>query len=234
MQCVLICAGKGTRMRPLTDITPKPLLPVCGKSILDHIVEALPSQIDELIIIVGYLEEQIREHCGEEFYGRSVHYVTQENSSGGTGDALMCAKDLVKGKFLFMYADDIHGEGALAKVAAEDHAILAKPTNEPQLFGILELNEDGTLKGMIEKPESGTEPSNLANIGGWVVDPKIFDYEIPLSPRGELEATDMLTAYAADYPVKIIEQDQWIPIGNPEQIKVAEGILCPESVDSSE
>lgn len=233
MQCVLICAGKGTRMRPLTESTPKPLLPVCGKPILDHILEALPPEIDELILITHYLEEQIKDHCGTEFHGRRVQYVTQENPAGGTGDALLCAKELVHGAFLFMYADDIHGSAALEKVVKEDHAILAMPTNDPQLFGILELNSDGTLKCVVEKPEPGAEPSNLANIGGWIVDPTIFTYDIPLSPRGELEATDMLTAYAADHSVKIVEQDTWIPIGNPEQIKVAETILCPDYIDKT-
>ena len=77
MQCVIIAAGRGTRMRPLTDTTPKPLLKVCGKAVLDHIVEALPTQITELIIVTGYLGEQIREHCGEEFYVRPVTYLEQ-------------------------------------------------------------------------------------------------------------------------------------------------------------
>ena len=91
MQCVILAAGKGTRMRPLTEHTPKPLIKVCGKPILQHIVEALPAEIDELILVVGYLEEQIRTFCGAEFCGRKVKYVTQGNSAGGTGDALRCA-----------------------------------------------------------------------------------------------------------------------------------------------
>ena len=215
-------------MRPLTDEKPKPLIEVCGKPILDHIVEALPTDIDELILVTHYLEEQIQAYCGSEFHGRKVQYVTQENPAGGTGDALKCAKELVHGKFMFMYADDIHGKEALARVVAEDHAILAMHTDTPEIFGMLELNEDGTLRGMVEKPEPGTEPSDLANISGWVVNESIFSYDIPLSPRGELEATDMLTAYAADNPVKIIEQDVWLPIGYPEHIEAAEAILCPD------
>jgi len=70
MQCVIICAGKGTRMRPLTEHTPKPLLEVCGKPILQHVVEALPEEIDELVLVVGYLQEQIRSYCGDEYFNR--------------------------------------------------------------------------------------------------------------------------------------------------------------------
>lgn len=228
MQCIIICAGKGTRMRPLTDTIPKPLIPVCGKPILEHIVEALPAEIDELILVTHYLEDQIKAYCGEVFCGRPVTYIHQENPSGGTGDALMCTKNVLKGKFLFMYADDIHGADALARVCAEDHAILAMKTDDVESFGILDLQENGTLRGMVEKPKAEDAPSNWANISGWVVTSAIFNYAVALSPRGELEATDMITAYAADHPVTVIEQDLWLPIGYPEHIQAAESVLCPD------
>lgn len=227
MQCVIICAGKGTRMRPLTDTTAKPLIPVCGKPVFDHIVEALPSEIDELVLVVGYKQEQIRAHCGSEFHGRTVTYVEQENYAGGTGDALLCAKDVLKGKFLFMYADDIHGKDALARVVQKDHAMLAMESDTPERYGVVVQNEDGTLKEILEKPSR--PPSNLVNIGGFVVDDSIFSYVVPVSIElGELLVTDLLTAYAQDNPVEIVTQDVWIPLGYPEQIEAAEAILCPK------
>lgn len=226
MQCVILAAGKGTRMRPLTDTLAKPLIKVCGKTILDHIVESLPSEVDELVLVVGYREEQIRAHCGEVFHGRKVTYVTQEDYAGGTGDALMCAKDSVNGKFLFMYADDIHGADALQRVVQEEHAMLGMHSDTPERFGVLVQHEDGTLKEILEKPKE--PPSNLVNIGGFVVDHSIFEYEVAVSEElGELLATDLLTAYAQDHPVKIIEQDTWLPIGYPEHIDAAEKVLCP-------
>lgn len=230
MQCVIIAAGKGTRMRPLTEVTPKPLIKICGKALLDHIVEALPPEIDELILVVGYLEEQIRNHCGDEYLGKKVQYVTQCDFSGGTGDALLCAKDFVQGKFLFMYADDIHGSEALAKVVKEDHAMLGMYSDTPERFGVLVQNEDDSLKEIVEKPANPT--SNLVNIGGFVLQPSIFDYIVSVSEEhGELLVTDMITAYASDYSVKIVEQDLWLPIGYPEHIEAAEKVLCPEDVE---
>jgi NDP-sugar pyrophosphorylase family protein len=229
MQCVLICAGKGTRMRPLTDTIPKPLIKICGRPILEHIVSALPEIIDELVLVVGYKQEQIRAYCGEEFIGRKVTYVEQKDFAGGTGDALMCAKDLVKGKFLFMYADDIHGAEALARAVECDHGILGMESDTPELFGVLMLNKDGSLKEIIEKPEK--PESNLVNIGGFVVTPEIFSYDVKVSNSGELYATDMLNAYANDYSVEIIRQDTWLPIGYPEHIEKAEAILCPDRID---
>lgn len=231
MQCVIIAAGKGTRMRPLTDTIPKPLIKVCGKTILDHIVEALPSKIEELILVVGYKQEQIREYCGAEFHGHKVQYVEQENFSGGTGDALFCAKDLLKGKFLVMYADDIHGAESLQKVVEQDHGMLAAYSDTPERFGVFELNDDHSLKAIIEKPEN--PPSNLVNTGGGaVLTTDIFNYKPPLSDQGEYYLTDSITEYAQDHKVMIIEQDLWLPIGYPEHIAEAEKVLCPNDVES--
>ena len=70
MQCVILAAGEGTRMRPLTLAMPKPLVPVCGVPLIEHIVRPLPKVIDELIIVIGYKGEMIREYCGEEFMER--------------------------------------------------------------------------------------------------------------------------------------------------------------------
>ncbi len=227
MQCVIICAGKGTRMRPLTEHAPKPLIEVCGKPLLQHVVEALPKEIDELILVVGYLQEQIRSQCGDLYFGKKVRYVEQENFSGGTGDALLCAKELLNGRFMLMYADDIHGTEALKQAVTYEHAILAATSDHPEDFGVLLQNEDGTLQGIIEKPAD--PPSNFVNIGGFVLDTHIFEYEVEVSTdSGELYVTDMFTQYAQDYSVQIVTQDVWIPVGKPEDIEKAEAILCPE------
>lgn len=226
MQCVILCAGKGTRMRPLTENTPKPLLSVCGKPILDHIVEALPPEVDSLVLVVGYLKEQIIAHCGEEFFGRSVTYVKQADLAGGTGDALLCAKDVVQGKFLFLNGDDIYGAPALQKIVHEDSAMFGVHSDTPELFGVLTLHENGTLKEIVEKPEN--PPSNLINIGGYVLSDAIFEYQTAVSHLGEVLVTDMVTDYAKDYPVAVVEQDLWLPIGYPEHIEAAEAVLCPQ------
>lgn len=223
MQCVILCAGKGTRMRPLTDNCPKPLIPVCGKPILDHIINALPSIIDEIIIIIGYRAEQIVAHCGDTYKGREIVYRTQENFAGGTGDALMCAKGVLRGKFLFLNGDDVQGKDTLKKAVVLDHVVLGFHSDTPERYGVLVPNTDGTLKGIIEKPKN--PPSNLINTGGYVLNDSIFNYQVPLSVSGELYMTDMVTEYAKDNPVQILEQDVWIPIGYPEDIEKAERIL---------
>ena len=226
MQCVILAAGKGTRLKPLTDNTPKPLIKICGKPLLQHIIEALPKEIDEIILVVNYLKEQIQAFCGDEFLGRKVVYVVQDNPAGGTGDALFYAKPLIKGRFLFMYADDIHGSSALKQILDYPYAMLSHRSSEPEKFGVLELNEDGSLKTIYEKPEN--PPSNLINIGGIVLDSEIFNYSTQPSVGGEVLVTDMVTEFAKTHKIVVVEQSVWIPVGKPEDIVTAEAILCPK------
>lgn len=233
MQCVILAAGKGTRMRPLTDIVPKPLITVSGKPILDHLIEALPSVVTEIILVTNYLEEQIRSRYGDHWHGRSVTYVTQDNSSGGTGAALLCAKDVVTGKFLLLNGDDIYGAQGLERLVGINQGLFAYRVDQPKRFGVLVQNEDGTLLEIIEKPEH--PPSNLVNIGGYVLQPQIFEYETAVDQRlGEILVTDMVTKFAVDFPMQVIEQELWIPIGYPEDIKKAEAILGAKDIDSGE
>ena len=223
MQCVILAAGKGTRLRPLTDTTPKPLVKVLGKTLLDHIVSALPSSVDELIIVTGYLEEQIKAYCGGEFHGKRVTYITQTEQKG-TAHALWLCKDLLKGRFLFMFADDLHGAGDIARATSYTRSMLTLTTNTPEKFGIVVRHPDGTLAEIIEKPEH--PPSNLASTGVMVLDDNIFKYDpYAKETKGEYYLTDVIEEYAKEYPIAVVEQTLWIPIGYPEDIAKAEQIL---------
>jgi UDP-N-acetylglucosamine diphosphorylase / glucose-1-phosphate thymidylyltransferase / UDP-N-acetylgalactosamine diphosphorylase / glucosamine-1-phosphate N-acetyltransferase / galactosamine-1-phosphate N-acetyltransferase len=224
MQCIILAAGKGTRMRPLTDTIPKPLVPVCGKPLLEHIVDALPSSVDELIIVIGYKGEMIQAHCGTEFKGKRVQYVVQENPKAGTADAVMQTKGIAKGKFMVVYADDIHGATALKKIGEAPAGMLVARSDTPEKFGVVIQHDDGTLKAIIEKPE--VPPSNLVNIGGFVLTDEIFEIETELSALGEYLLTDSVTEFAKRHPVFVVEQDTWIPVGCPEDIPMAEAVLC--------
>ncbi len=219
MQCVILAAGKGTRMRPLTNTIPKPLVKVAGKSLLDHIVESLPSSVEELIIVTGYLEESIRTHCGKEFHGKKVTYVHQSEQKG-TAHALWLCKEHLNGRFLFMFADDLHGKDDIARVTSYSRAMLTFQTDTPERFGIVVRHPDGTLADIIEKPEH--PPSNLASTGVMVLDTHIFEYEVKSEKNGEFYLTDIIEEYAQKYPIAVVEQRLWIPIGYPEDVEKAE------------
>ena len=99
MQAVILAAGKGLRLRPFTEHHPKPLIPVAGKALIEYTLESLPDSISEIIIVVGYLANQIKDHLGDEWHGKPIKYVVQETLQG-TGDALLQAKPLVEQNFL--------------------------------------------------------------------------------------------------------------------------------------
>jgi UDP-N-acetylglucosamine diphosphorylase / glucose-1-phosphate thymidylyltransferase / UDP-N-acetylgalactosamine diphosphorylase / glucosamine-1-phosphate N-acetyltransferase / galactosamine-1-phosphate N-acetyltransferase len=222
MQCVILAAGLGTRMRPLTETRPKPLVEVCGKPLLEHIIDALPSAVDELILVIGYKGEMIRDYFGVEWKGRKVTYIEQVEQNG-TAKALWLCKDLLKGRFLFMFADDIHGKEDVARALSYKRSLLVSPVDNPERFGVVVRNPDGTLAIIIEKPEHA--PSNYASTGAMVLDTEIFAYE-PQSPvKGEYYLTEVIERYAETHPIAVVEEKMWIPIGYPEDITKAEKIL---------
>ncbi len=225
MQCVILAAGKGTRLRPLTENCPKPLVTVQGKPLLTHIIEALPSAVDEIIIVVGYLGHMIEAHYGSEYQGKKVTYVQQEEQLG-TAKALWLCKDLIQGRFLFLFADDIHGKDDLARATSFIRSMLVSTVSQPEKFGIVVRNPDGTLGMMIEKPEHA--PSNCASTGAMVLDDHIFEFEPQTPVKGEYYLTEVIERYAQKYPIAVVEQNLWIPIGYPEDIIRAETILTAQ------
>lgn len=222
MQCVILAGGKGSRLRPLTDNTPKPLIEVAGKPLLDHITEAIPNSITEFIIVTGYLGEKIRAHCGDVYQGRKVTYVHQAEQKG-TGHALWLCKEHIKGRFLYMFADDIHGKDDIARAISYTRSMLVLCTDTPERFGIVVRSPEGTLAEFVEKPE--LPPSNLASTGVFVLDEKIFNYKLEKETNGEFYHTDVIREYAKDYPIAVVEQQLWLPVAYPEDIAKTEAKL---------
>lgn len=209
-------------MRPLTDDRPKPLVPVCGKPLLEHIVEALPTSVDELIIVVGYKGDMIREYCGSKFLGKRVQYIEQREQNG-TAQALWLCKDLIHGRFMVLFADDIHGKNDLARAVSFTRSLLVATVENPEKFGIVVRNPDGTLGYMIEKPEHA--PSNCASTGPVVIDEHVFDFPPEKKVKDEYYLPEVIERYAARFPIAVVEQSIWIPIATPEDVKKAETLL---------
>lgn len=224
MQCVILAAGKGSRLKPLTDNCPKPLVHVCGRPLIDHIVTALPSSIKELIIVVGFKGDMIRGYCGDVFHGRPVTYIEQTEING-PASALWLAKDLIKGRFLFMFADDIHGKDDLARAVSFSRSILATTSENPERFGVIVRNPDGTIAEMTEKPEAPS--SNLVATGPMVLDQHIFDFTPEAPIKGEYFMPEIIMRYKERYPIAVVEEHLWLAIGYPEDIERAELKLCP-------
>lgn len=220
MDAIILAAGKGTRLRPHTLDTPKPLLPVQGRPILDWIIGALPP-VDRLVVVVNYLGEQIEGYLRKQTHVRDWTTVRQAEPRG-TGDALMSCKGAVTSdRVMVLNGDDLMGRADLARLAAVPMGILARPVDKPEDYGIIFRKPDGTLEKLVEKPK-GLPAPQPANIGAYLFPKAVFGLTLPLSPRGEYEITDAVSQLAAAGRFEVIEADYWLPIGNVEQWTAAQ------------
>ncbi|MBU5537306.1 MAG: sugar phosphate nucleotidyltransferase [Candidatus Aenigmatarchaeota archaeon] len=227
MQAVMLLAGEGTRMRPLTYTKPKPLLKFCNQTILQHNLEQLKHVgIKDIILVVGYLQASVRKFL-ENFEGFNFRFVIQDRQLG-TGHALMQAKDYIKDKnFLVIYGDDLYHHEDIEKILKNDLCVTAKEVDDPTRFGIFIL-ENGFVESLVEKPENFI--SNLANTGLYMLNKDIFKFleNIPISQRNEFELTDAILQMSKEYKIKCEITNNWIPIGYPWDLLTASELKLKE------
>jgi bifunctional UDP-N-acetylglucosamine pyrophosphorylase/glucosamine-1-phosphate N-acetyltransferase len=226
MQAIILAAGEGSRMRPLTAKRPKVMLPVAGKPFLEHIIHrAHQAGVESFVIVVGYGQSTVRSHFGDgSFLGVRIDYAVQEKQLG-TGHALMAAKALAEDRFLMLNGDVLPDVGTLRKlIDSEENAVTAIKVEDPKRYGVF-LQENGYFKSVVEK--SAHPPSNLANAGIYSLQRSIFDAlaKAPLSERGEYELTDGLNLLAEKEKIRIVELKSWLEIGRPWDILEANEIL---------
>lgn len=224
MQAIIMCAGKGTRMRPLTDTTPKPLLKINGKPILQHLFESLPSEVDEVILIVGYLHQQIEDYFGSTFNSKKIIYVRQAMLTGTFTAVESCKPFLRNEPFLVLNGDDLLSPQTIeTAVQKKQLCVVASISKNPERFGVIELNPDHTMKFLVEKPEKPL--SNCVYTGASILDLSIFDFEPTPHPSGERLLAVSIGLLAQKTPVHVLIAEWWLPIGYPEHIKEAEDFL---------
>jgi bifunctional UDP-N-acetylglucosamine pyrophosphorylase/glucosamine-1-phosphate N-acetyltransferase len=219
MKAVVLVAGKGTRMEPLTSDCPKVMLQVANKPILEHILNsAIEAGIEGFVFITGYLEEQIREYFGDgNKWGVSIEYVRQKEQLG-TANAIGCAKGYVEGAFLVLNGDMLIGQEDLKLLLSrpEEAVICVKEVENPSDFGVLETENNKVVR-IIEKPKN--PPTNLANAGIYLFRESIFDFidRTRASVRNELEITDSIQMLIdSGVPVGYSPlEGRWIDIGYP-------------------
>ncbi|MBI1831806.1 MAG: nucleotidyltransferase family protein [Planctomycetes bacterium] len=212
MDAVILVAGLGTRLRPHTLTTPKPLLKVQGRPILDWTLGALPREVDRVIVVTHYLAEQVDAYLRGQAHFKD--WVTlPQGTPQGTGDAFRkCRAQIRSAKVMVLNGDDLFGAADLAKLAACPAGVIVTEVREPKKYGIAFLNADGTLEKLLEKPD--LPPPQLANTGAYLFPSDVFRYEIGLSKRGEYEITDYVSQLAADRPFHVVRSTFWYPIGD--------------------
>ena len=221
MDAVILAAGLGKRLRPHTLQTPKPLLPVNGRPILDWTLGALPLAVKRVLVVTHYLANQIEAFLKTQTHFKEWSTVHQEEPRG-TGDALRaCRHKLRSPRFLVLNGDDLFGARDLGRLAQCPAGVLVHTVPEPRKFGIAFLKPDGTLERLVEKPD--LDGPRLANTGAYVFPQNVFDASLTVSERGEYEITDYVSALAARQPVHVVEAEFWLPIGTVEVWQQVQG-----------
>ncbi len=213
MQVIILAAGRGTRMGPLTETIPKPMLPVADRPLVAHVADtAVDAGATELVFTVGYGGEQVREYFGEEYAGVPVHYADQPDQLG-TADALRVAVDHVNGPFAVLNGDNLCRAADLDTLFDSVPAVGAYRVEDPSSYGVL-MTEDGVVTEVVEKPAD--PQTNTINAGAYAFPEDVVDLlDVPRSERGELELTDVLDRVIERDTVGIVDFEEWMDVGRP-------------------
>ena len=231
MKAVLLAAGEGQRLEPLTFTRPKHLIKVAGKPILQFCLEAVKAAgITDIAIITHYMSDKIQMYFGDgASHGLKISYIEQKELLG-TGNAALTAEQHVDNDndFVLVYGDLLFAPDAvrqavdLYKKADNPAAVMAVvAVDNPESYGIIECTyDDKKLKRIIEKPKAENAPSNLANTGIYVFSKEIFKTlkQVKESERGEWELTDALTMLAAEGKTVLVtelDKNSWFDVGRP-------------------
>lgn len=241
MQAVVLAAGKGTRLRPLTEDIPKAMVEVAGKPILTHCLEQLVELgADEFVIVVGYLKEEIISHYGDEFKGVPITYEHQREQLG-LAHALLTVEEHVEEDFMLMLGDNIFHANLQDVVTRQredraDAAFLVEEVSydEADRYGVCVTNDYGEITDVVEKPED--PPSNLVMTGFYTFTPAIFPACRLVQPsnRGEYEISEAIDLLIrSGRTIDAIPLNGWrMDIGYPEDREEAEERIESESVNA--
>ncbi len=212
MQAVIMAAGRSTRTHPLTASRPKPLVPLWDRPLLEHQLRQLEGLVDEVLLVVGFLKEQIEGRFGEAFGGTRLRYVVQERQRG-TADALLEARPHVVSRCLVLNGDDFYHRDDLAGLLASGRALLVTQAKDPENRAVVRLEGD-LIRGIEEKPKNPPRDA-WCSVGGYSVEKHDLRYldEVVPSPRGELELPDFILRLVEESPVRAKRIDRfWLPI----------------------
>jgi len=206
MKAVILAAGKGERLQPLTDYKPKAMLPICNKPLIKYQIDMLKEKVEEIAVVVGYLEEEIRK------YIKDVKFYRDEKMKG-TASALYSVRNFVDDEFILIYGD-IFFDGNIDKILETPNSMAVVHLKDVSRYGKVTFEQE-RLEGIIEKGERG---EGFVNAGIYHLDASIFEFveRVKESERGEYELTDAIMMLNADKGVRVIPfEGYWKDIGYP-------------------
>ncbi len=221
MKAVILAAGKGTRLKPITLTIPKPLIEVAGKTILNHAIDNLPDEIDEVIIITKHLEEKII--AAVEQIPSSIKITTiSQGENTGTFGALLTVRNMFSEneRFLVINGDDLHNKEELENFLTYPLAIGVQMKVMPGYYA-MELDENGVLKKFREQTDAENENGTLIATGAYLLDSNIFNFNPVKINDGELGLPQTLIQNSSTHPLNVVETKKWKPINTLEDWELA-------------
>ena len=242
IQAVVLAAGEGTRLRPLTEDKPKGMVEIDDQPILSHCFDQLVELgADELIVVVGYLKENVIDYYGDEYEGIPITY-THQRDQQGLAHALLTAEDHIDDDFMLILGDNIFNANLEDVVRRQqedraDAAFLVEEVEweEASRYGVCDTNKYGEVKDVIEKPDD--PPSNLVMTGFYTFTPEIFHacHLVQPSNRGEYEISEAIDLLIrSGRTIDAIGLEGWrMDIGYPEDRDEAEQRLQESTKQAS-
>ncbi|SFP51434.1 bifunctional UDP-N-acetylglucosamine pyrophosphorylase / Glucosamine-1-phosphate N-acetyltransferase [Halolamina pelagica] len=214
MQTVILAAGEGTRMQPLTARRPKPMLPVGDRPLVAHTADAaVEADASRLVFVVSYEADAVREWFGTEYAGVPVEYAVQRHQRG-TADAVRAAKERLDDEpFAVLNGDGLYDSASLERLYDAAPAVGAHEVDDPRPFGVMDV-EDGVVTDVVEKPND--PPSNRVNVGAYAFPATAREWlDVPESERGEHEITDVLARVVDAFDLTAVDVGFWLGVGRP-------------------
>lgn len=221
MQTVVLAAGEGTRMRPLTARRPKPMLPVADRPLVAHTVDAaVDAGASSIHLVVGYESEAVRAYFGDQYGGVPVSYAVQAEQRG-TAHAVRSAVDgLADGPFVVLNGDALYDRASLSALYDDGPAVASYRVENPSEYGVLDTDRAGHVTGVVEKPAD--PPTDLVNAGAYQFPAAAGQWlDVAESERGELELTDVLQRVCDAHDVRSVPLDRWLDVGRPWELLAA-------------
>lgn len=219
MYCVILVAGFGTRMGKLTKNCPKPMLKIKNRPKLAYSIETLPSEITDVILVIGYLGNQIKDFFGNSYDGKGIHYVKQE-SFNGTAGAVALTEGVIEDDLLVIMGDDLYDKKDLEKLMQWEQSILAYETNQAEQFGLVSVDKNNNLRGVVERPHDKSK--GLVNAGAYVLSKKYFNVPMIKISDTEYGLPQTLVSMYPNTKTKVIKTKKWQSIGTPEDLEIAQ------------
>jgi bifunctional UDP-N-acetylglucosamine pyrophosphorylase/glucosamine-1-phosphate N-acetyltransferase len=212
MQAVIMAAGKSTRTHPLTAARPKPLVPIWDRPLIEHQLRQLEGLVDEVILVVGFLKEQIEERLGSAYGKVRLRHVVQTEQRG-TADALLAARPYIESRCLVLNGDDFYHRDDLRGLLEKGRGLLVTRAKDPENRAVVRMEGD-LIRGIEEKPKNPPRDA-WCSVGGYAIEKEDLRHleSLKESPRGELELPDFILRLAGESSVRAHRIERfWLPL----------------------